>query len=254
VIRSTKPTTDRTQRRLLLGLAQGMRLNEAALQAGISIEEARKRIRSIRYLIASNDSSIDDFLREAEAIDSSIDIRSPDLQPERENPATKKRSLLEGLLENLEPEELRDVAHTLLKIADAVDQDWHPEKVRSAYRWPSGAAKIERNSLRLAKHAKAILRFRRERTKTIPADLFGEPAWEMLLELFCQFAGGAAVSLKSITIASGAPQTTALRQIDKLESEGLIKRRPSTTDGRVTLIELTKDGVLAVGRALEQYA
>lgn len=249
---STKQTNDRIQTRLLLGLAQGMPLKEAALRAGVSVDEARKKVRALRYLIASNDSNIDDYLREAEAIDSSINIRLSEHPPEREKPATKKRSLLEGLLENLEPDELRDVAHTLLKIADAVDQDWHPEKVRSAFRWPSAAASIERNSLRLAKHAKSILRFRRERTKTIPADLLGEPAWEMLLELFCQFAGGAAVSLKSITIASGAPPTTALRQIDKLESEGLIKRRPSTTDGRVTLIELTKDGVLAVGRALEQ--
>lgn len=165
-------------------------------------------------------------------------------------PASQKHLLQDNLLENLEPDELRDVAETLLRIADAVDQNWQPENVRAAFRWPSAAAAIERNSLRLAKHAKAILRFRRERTKTIPADLLGEPVWEMLLEMFCQFSGGAAISLKSLTIASGAAPTTALRLIEKLELEGLIKRRPSPSDGRVTLVELTKEGVLAVGRCL----
>lgn len=218
----------------------------------MSLEDARKRVRSIRYLMASNDSAIDDFLMEAEAIEYSNDQKSTDLTSNQDSPATSRRSLLNNLLENLEPEELRDVAQTLLKIADAIDQDWHPEKVRSAYHWPSAAARIERNSPRLSKRAMSILRFRKERTKTIAPDLLGEPAWEMLLELFCQFAGGAAISLKSLTIASGAAPSTALRQVDKLELEGLIKRQPSLTDGRVTLITLTKQGVLAVGRALEQ--
>ncbi len=67
--RSTKQTNDRIQTRLLLGLAQGMPLKEAALRAGVSVDEARKKVRALRYLIASNDSNIDDYLREAEAIE-----------------------------------------------------------------------------------------------------------------------------------------------------------------------------------------
>nr|WP_237440899.1 MarR family transcriptional regulator [Erythrobacter ramosus] len=75
----------------------------------------------------------------------------------------------------------------------------------------------------------------------------------MLLELFVQFSGGAAVSTKSLIKVSRAPPTTAFRQIDRLEREGLIKRRTSDVDQRVTLIDLTRKGVVAVGCALEEF-
>ena len=73
----------------------------------------------------------------------------------------------------------------------------------------------------------------------------------MLLELFIQFAGGAKVSTKSLSLISGSPDTTAHRLIDRLEDAGLIKRSTSTSDKRVTLVELTRKGVLAVGSALK---
>ncbi|AOL93928.1 DNA repair protein RadC [Porphyrobacter sp. LM 6] len=72
----------------------------------------------------------------------------------------------------------------------------------------------------------------------------------MLIELFVQFAGGAKVSTKSLCIISGIPDTTALRLIDKLDEAGLIKRTSSQADKRVTLVELTREGVVAVGNAL----
>lgn len=247
-----KPANDRAQKRLLLGLGDGMSLNDAARRAGVSFEEAKKRVLSLRHLIASNDSNIDDFIREAELIESSANLRSSESRSDHEIRSSKRRSILEAITENLEPDDLRELASTLLKVADAVDQDWHPETTKSVFSWPSAAARIERSSLKLARRAKALLHFRRERAKTIPAELLGEPAWEMLLDLFCQFSGGAAVSLKSLTIASGASATTALRIIDKLEAEGLIQRRSCPTDGRVTLVELTKKGVLAVGHILEK--
>jgi DNA-binding IclR family transcriptional regulator len=74
----------------------------------------------------------------------------------------------------------------------------------------------------------------------------------MLLELFIQFAGGARVSTKCLVIASGAPDTTALRMIDRLVESGLVERAPSQTDKRVTLINLTREGVVAVGMVLTE--
>lgn len=153
---------------------------------------------------------------------------------------------------NLPSDQLRRVAETLSKIADAVDQKWRPENIKSAYGRLSAAHRIERNSVNLALRAKTILKFRRDRAKSIPADVMGEPGWDILLELFCQFAGGAAASTKSLALISGVPQTTALRCLERLEVDGLIERHPSTTDRRVTLYELTKEGVIAVGTALEK--
>ena len=159
---------------------------------------------------------------------------------------------VDQLTENLSPEELRKLAAKLLKIADSIDQDWRPDNVRSVFKWPSAAYRIERNALELAKRAKLILSLREYRVAYLPTDLLGDTTWEMLLELFCQFAGGAAISIKSLTIASGAAPTTALRQIEKLERAGFITRRVSASDGRVVLVELTSLGVVTVGRVLEK--
>jgi DNA-binding MarR family transcriptional regulator len=73
----------------------------------------------------------------------------------------------------------------------------------------------------------------------------------MLLELFIQFAGGARVSVKSLVIASGAPETTAGRMLNRLESHGLVERKPSATDRRVMPVSLTSQGVIRVGSALK---
>jgi len=43
---------------------------------------------------------------------------------------------------------------------------------------------------RAATTAAAILRFRRERSEFLPPELFHEPAWELLLELFLADAEG----------------------------------------------------------------
>jgi DNA-binding MarR family transcriptional regulator len=74
----------------------------------------------------------------------------------------------------------------------------------------------------------------------------------MLLELFIQFSGGARVSTKSLVIASGTSDTTGLRLIDRLEEAGLVERSPSQMDKRVTLVSLTRQGVIAVGKVLAE--
>lgn len=72
----------------------------------------------------------------------------------------------------------------------------------------------------------------------------------MLLELFIQFAGGATVSTKSLCLASGLADTSALRMIDRLEAAGLLERSQSPVDKRITLVGLSKQGVTAVGMIL----
>jgi DNA-binding MarR family transcriptional regulator len=246
---------DTQERQFFAALGDGMSFESAAKFAGLPLALAEQNLFKVRFSIPSNDSQIDDMLREAEAIDSSLFLGEIDHSEAADLPAAIQRQpIIDDLAEKFAPEGLRDLAQTLLRIADAIDQDWRPEEVRAAYHWPSGAARIERNAVVLAKRAKAILQFRQDRAKSIPAELVGEPAWDMLLELFCQFSGGAAVSSKSLCISSGVPASTALRQIDKLENAGLITRRTSDQDRRVTLVELTKKGVLAVGGTLEKLA
>jgi len=90
----------------------------------------------------------------------------------------------------------------------------------------------------------ALLEYKRRerRKKYFYSELFGEPAWDMLLELFVAKADGIRVSATSICIASQAPMTTALRWLEILGSRGLIVKQADMLDGRRTLIELSDDG------------
>lgn len=85
------------------------------------------------------------------------------------------------------------------------------------------------------------------------ADLGGLPAWNILLELFKQFSGGAKVSTKSLQIISRCPETTALRIIHRLEELGFVARTSSDRDRRVTFVSLTREGVTALGSVLERF-
>lgn len=149
-----------------------------------------------------------------------------------------------------EPDEMRRFAAAVLRLADASDQAWSPENVKFKYTRFSKAGRIEKNALQLAQLAQRESMRSQLRERHIDPDLLGEPAWNMLLELFQQFAGGALVSTKSLQLISGCPETTALRVLDRLEAAGLIERTPSQVDKRVTLIGLSRTGVEKVGAAL----
>ncbi len=187
---------------------------------------------------------------EAAEADLISEAAPPAAEPSSTGRQDDRMNLLEGVSRDLSPSEMRDLAASLMKLADAIDQDWTPSMVRASYNWATKAVRIERNSIHLAKIAVRIREFGRRRERYLPPELLGEPCWQMLLELFIQFAGGAKVSTKSLCLISGCPDTTALRLADRLEELDLIKRSPSQADKRVTLVELTRKGVLAVGSAL----
>jgi hypothetical protein len=87
---------------------------------------------------------------------------------------------------------------------------------------------------------------RRSRMDHFDADLFGEPAWDILLDLFIQRLSGRQVSKSSACIASAAPNTTALRWLTLLEEHGLIATKASKTDRRRSYVHLTDKGFNAM--------
>lgn len=137
-------------------------------------------------------------------------------------------------------------------MADSIEQNWDDAYVRSNYPMFSQAARIERNAIPLSLSATKEEYRAKLREETIGLDLLGVPAWNMLLELFKQFAGGAKVSTKSLQLISRCPETTALRIIDRLEQRGIVERCQSSTDKRVTFVSLTREGVVKVGSVLEK--
>lgn len=80
-------------------------------------------------------------------------------------------------------------------------------------------------------------------------DLFGEPAWDILLDLFIAHADGKMVSVSSACIGSAAPATTGLRWLGVLADEGLVLRDNDPEDHRRVMVRLSDAGVIA----MEQY-
>jgi DNA-binding MarR family transcriptional regulator len=83
---------------------------------------------------------------------------------------------------------------------------------------------------------------RRTRDKMLGRDLFGEPAWDMLLALYCLPARGELMTVTALTYSADVPQTTGHRWQQILQQEGLIERGPQGVDLRKQTLRLTPKG------------
>ncbi len=135
---------------------------------------------------------------------------------------------------------LRQMASELIDIATAIEKD-EPSVFRFSRTRPSDS-----NAMlmpHLAQQADEEYRLRRDRLPTLANVLLGEPAWDILLDLFIQQTKGRHVSTTSACIASAAPMTTALRYLKLLESNGLIQSSRLNQDDRVRVVELSPQGL-----------
>ena len=103
----------------------------------------------------------------------------------------------------------------------------------------------------LVARAKNIMASRKARRKYFPADLFHEPAWEMLMALFIVYEGEHTMNVKTLVSCSDAPATTSQRWIDHLHKSGLIDRVTDTVDRRRIDISLSERGHDAMVRYLK---
>ncbi len=79
-------------------------------------------------------------------------------------------------------------------------------------------------------------------------ELFGEPAWDILLDLYVAFVEEKAVSVSSACIGSAAPPTTGLRWLGVLAEKNLIVREPDPEDQRRVMVRLTEHGIDTMDR------
>ena len=92
-----------------------------------------------------------------------------------------------------------------------------------------------------------VIKARRLRERYFPAELFYDPAWDMLLDLTAARLEGSPVSVSSLCIAAAVPTTTALRWIRNLCEAGLFDRRIDPGDARrvfISLSDATADAML----------
>jgi hypothetical protein len=86
-----------------------------------------------------------------------------------------------------------------------------------------------------------IIKGRRIRDRFFPANLFADPAWDILLDLTVARLEGRQISVSSAAIAAAVPTATALRWLKQLVDIGLIERVLDPTDKRRTFILVSDD-------------
>jgi len=98
----------------------------------------------------------------------------------------------------------------------------------------------------LARIACKIFDARRSRDRILDKErqgLFREPAWDMLLALYCLPTRGELLTITSLTYAAEIPQATGHRWQKILMDNGLIERGPDTCDDlRKRFVRLTPRG------------
>ena len=94
----------------------------------------------------------------------------------------------------------------------------------------------------LLAEARRLSAARRFRDRIFGRDLFANPAWNILVELFIAAEEGRNVTIKSACVAAGVPQSTALRHIAHLIEVRLTARAQHPSDARSAYLKLTDRG------------
>jgi CheY-like chemotaxis protein/DNA-binding MarR family transcriptional regulator len=98
-----------------------------------------------------------------------------------------------------------------------------------------------------------LRRIRKVRSKYLPEELFSDPCWEMLLDLYDSRLAGEDVTVTGLGVTSGVPMSTALRRIQELQKHRLIERVEDRSDKRRQLVTLTPDGLKAIDNFFDGY-
>ncbi|MCA3255921.1 MAG: response regulator [Alphaproteobacteria bacterium] len=102
-----------------------------------------------------------------------------------------------------------------------------------------------------AAFVRGIIRGRQARSRFFSADLFADPAWDILLDLTESRLEGKEISISSLCLASGVPPSTALRWIKSMTDEGMLIRRADPADGRRFIVEMSEPTAMAMTKCLE---
>ncbi len=127
-------------------------------------------------------------------------------------------------------EALLEIASMLVRLAERIGEG------------EEAAQRREQSRQHILAVTETVVGFRQRRREFFDADLFGEPAWDILLDLFVAALRGEERLVKQLCIAAQLPSTTALRYISRLEDGGIVRRIADKVDRRRIYIALTRRG------------
>ena len=107
---------------------------------------------------------------------------------------------------------------------------------------------------RIRQTVATIISWRRLRTSFFPADLFSDPAWDMLLDLLIARLDDRPLQISYVGIEAGVPSSTSLRWVKDLRARGFVHRWQDPADRRRELVELSDQGLQAFASYVDQIA
>lgn len=133
------------------------------------------------------------------------------------------------------------IATTLARLSNETAADAKPHRERPA----NDVAKLEV----AVKTVRDAIQARQLRNQFFDNELFADPAWDMLLDLFSAELAQLRVPVSSLCVAAAVPATTALRWITTMTDAGLFKRHADPHDRRRVFVELSPEA----SRAMRRY-
>lgn len=148
----------------------------------------------------------------------------------------------------------RSMARDILALADEAEAEAMSMVSLAADEAPVRADHDVRTKGRFAEIAKSQYSARRVRERFFEKKIFGEPAWDMLLELYASELNDEKISTSNLILSSSAPNSTALRWMKHLEDQGLVIKKSSNIDGRVQYQRITNVGFDGMTKYFESIA
>ena len=96
-----------------------------------------------------------------------------------------------------------------------------------------------------------MVRERLRRAQFFKPDLFADPAWDMMLDIFIAEAEGRETPVMNLCLSSQVPETTTLRWVKTLEHSGIFVRNKDDHDQRRVLVRLSATAAKAMAAYLE---
>lgn len=116
-----------------------------------------------------------------------------------------------------------------------------------------GRAPIKRGEIDWLSRIEKVYAERRIRDRVFNSPrLFGEPVWDMLLDLAIAKFKGKRLSVTSVCIGSCVPSTTALRWVGAMVDMGWAEREDDEVDARRSFLSLSKSGTDLIKKYLTE--
>lgn len=102
-------------------------------------------------------------------------------------------------------------------------------------------------------HILSLLMARRGREESFGRELFSDPAWDVLLELYAAHLGERSVSVSELAASIGTPPTTTARWVAALASRGLVATELDPRTANRVWVKLSAEGTSKMKHLADQW-